>query len=297
MFHTEIDMGLTSTSGLRRRDLLAWLGAASVLPPAAAAAKHDAPALLLAREADPAIDPAGYLVSEKFDGVRAFWDGATLHFRSGIEVAAPAWFLQRLPKRPLDGELWLGRGRFEALSGIVRREVPDAGQWREVRYLVFELPGAAGDFTARAAQIEAAVSKAAWPQLQAVEQLRIADRAALQRRFDTVVNAGGEGLVLHRADAPYLTGRGDALLKLKPLQDAEAVVIGHVAGRGKHAGRLGALRVQRDDGLVFQLGTGFSDAQRESPPPLGCTVTYTYRGTTRDGVPRFASFLRARPDA
>ena len=297
MFHTEIDMGLTSTSGLRRRDLLAWLGAACLLPPAAAAAKHDAPALLLAREADPAIEPDGYLVSEKFDGVRAFWDGTRLRFRSGIEVAAPAWFLQRLPKLALDGELWLGRGRFEALSGIVRREVPDDGQWREVRYLVFELPGVAGDFTARAAQIEAEVSKAAWPQLQAVEQLRIADRAALQRRFDTVVNAGGEGLVLHRADAPYLTGRGDTLLKLKPLQDAEAVVIGHVAGRGKHAGRLGALRVKRDDGLVFQLGTGFSDAQRESPPPLGSTVTYTYRGTTRDGVPRFASFLRARPDA
>lgn len=86
-------------------------------------------------------------------------------------------------------------------------------------------------------------------------------------------------------------------MKLKPQQDEDAVVIGHLPGRGRHAGRLGALQLRRADGLVFQLGTGFSDAQRSSPPPLGSTVTYTYRGLTPGGAPRFASFLRVRPDA
>jgi DNA ligase-1 len=252
--------------------------------------------LALARDADPAIDPAGYLVSEKFDGVRAVWDGARLRFRSGLVVAAPEWFLRRLPAQPLDGELWLGRRRFERLSGIVRRITPNDDEWHQVRYLVFELPETSGDFRSRAAQMIAIASRAAWPPLQAVAQARVVDREALRRRLDAVLRKGGEGLVLHRADAPYETGRTDALLKLKPVNDADAVVIGHVGGHGRHAGRLGALRVRCDDGLVFLLGTGLSDAQRDNPPPLGRMVTFTYRGTTRDGVPRFASFLRVRAD-
>jgi DNA ligase-1 len=130
--------------------------------------------------------------------------------------------------------------------------------------------------------------------LQAVEQQRLADRAGLQRRLQEVVRGGGEGLVLHRADALWQAGRSEALLKLKPLDDAEARVTAHLPGRGKHAGRLGALRVRTDDGVEFLIGTGFSDAQREHPPAVGTMVTYTHRGSTAGGVPRFASFLRVR---
>jgi len=281
---------------LRRRALLAWIGAALALP-RGAFAQAALPPPLLARDAPPDLDPAGWLVSEKFDGVRALWDGTRLRFRSGREVAAPRSFLARLPREPLDGELWLGRGRFEALAGLVRRNEPDEAAWRELRYLVFELPGASGDFATRAARCATLVAQVGWAQLAAVEHERLADRASLRRRLASVVAAGGEGLMLHRADAPVLSGRSDALLKLKPLQDADAVVVDHVPGRGRHAGRLGALRVRRDDGLVFDLGTGFSDAERIAPPPTGSTVTYTYRGQTAAGVPRFASFLRVRPDA
>jgi DNA ligase-1 len=125
-----------------------------------------------------------------------------------------------------------------------------------------------------------------------VAQQRLADRQALAARLADVVQGGGEGLMLHRADAAWQPGRSDALLKLKPMHDAEAVVIGHVAGRGRHAGRLGALRVRGDDGSEFLLGTGFSDHQRDDPPAPGTVVTYRYRGRTAGGVPRFASFLR-----
>ena len=100
--------------------------------------------------------------------------------------------------------------------------------------------------------------------------------------------------MLHRADAPYVTGRQDVLLKLKPHHDAEAVVIGHLPGRGKHAGRLGALQVRTAAGVAFALGSGLSDAQREQPPHVGEVVTFTYRGLTSGGVPRFATFLRQR---
>ena len=110
---------------------------------------HAAPALLLAQSAPAGIDPTGYLVSEKFDGVRAVWDGRVLRFRSGLPIAVPEAFVERLPAVPLDGELWLGRGRFEALSGLVRRRCPDAAAWRHLRYMVFDLPGAGGAFAER----------------------------------------------------------------------------------------------------------------------------------------------------
>ena len=257
---------------------------------------HAAPALLLAQTAATGIDPTGFLVSEKYDGVRALWDGRVLRFRSGLTIAAPGAFIERLPAVPLDGELWLGRGRFETLSGLVRRQEPDVAAWRELRYMVFDLPGASGNFAERAQRIAALVRQTAWPQLQAVEQQVLPTPDALRRRLDEVVAAGGEGLMLHRADAPYETGRSGSLLKLKPLHDAEARVIGLVAGRGRHAGRMGALQVRSSAGVDFLLGTGFSDAQRDAPPAIGTLVSYTHRGHTADGVPRFASFLRLRSE-
>lgn len=254
------------------------------------------PPLLLANELGPQVDPAKYLVSEKYDGVRALWNGKVLRFRSGRAVNAPPWFVTKLPAHSLDGELWLGRGRFEALSGIVRKTEPLDGEWRQLKYMIFELPDAAGTFAERARRINEIVAAARWPQLVAVEQFRVADRAVLKRKLDEVVRGGGEGLMLHLADAAYVTGRSDVLLKLKPSQDTEALVIEHVPGKGKYQGMLGALRVQAPDGKKFLIGTGFTDEVRRNPPPLGTTITYTYRGLTQTGLPRFASYLRVRED-
>ena len=274
-----------------------WL--AGALPAIGAAlsqpgvARSSAPALMQPGIYTDAIDPSPYLVSEKYDGVRGFWDGATLRHRSGRVVAAPGWFVDRLPQgRPLDGELWLGRGRFDALSGIVRKTAPVDAEWRSLRFMVFELPDATGPFSERAPRLAAVAKAIAWPQLVAVEQTPIANRAALHRRLAETVAQGGEGLVLHRADAPYATGRGDALLKLKPQLDTEALVVAHRPGHGKYEGLLGALEVRMPDGRQFLIGTGFSDAQRREPPPVGSVITYRYRDLTATGLPRFASFLR-----
>jgi DNA ligase 1 len=253
-----------------------------------------APPLLLANELGPNIDPAKYLISEKFDGARAIWDGKALRFRSGRPVSAPAWFFAKLPAPALDGELWLARGRFDALSGIVRKSEPVDDEWRQVKYMVFELPNASGTFAERARRIREIVATTQWPQLVAVEQFRVADRAALKRRLDEVVRRGGEGLMLHLADALYVTGRSDVLIKVKPQQDTEAVVIDHVPGKGKYQGMMGALRVRASDGKEFLIGTGFTDEVRKNPPPVGTTITYTYRGLTKTGLPRFVSYLRVR---
>ena len=270
------------------------LGLALALPMVSVAAEP--PAILLAEVYREQVDVTKYLVSEKLDGVRAIWDGEILRFRSGREINAPRWFVDGLPKRPLDGELWIARGAFERLSGIVRKDVPDDGEWRQVRYMIFELPGAPGTFRERAEVMRQIARDANVPWLREIEQFSAVDRNSLQKRFKEVVKAGGEGLMLHRADALYETGRSDTLLKMKPWEDAEAVVIGHLPGKGKYAGMLGALRLRLPDGREFSLGTGFTDEQRRNPPPLGSTVTYRYRDITSSGLPRFASFLRPRTE-
>jgi DNA ligase 1 len=152
---------------------------------------------LLAKTAAPGLDPTGYLVSEKLDGVRALWDGTTLRFRSGRSVAAPTWFTAKLPRTPLDGELWLGRGQFDKLSGMVRKAQPVDTEWQRIQYMVFELPGGTGSFEERAVELIGIVSRTAWPQLHAAEQFKLANPAALKAKLKAITAVGGEGLMLH----------------------------------------------------------------------------------------------------
>ena len=240
------------------------------------------------------IDVAAYLVSEKYDGVRGRWDGHRLTTRGGLEVAAPAWFTRGWPNVPMDGELWAGRGRFERASAIVRDTVAGDAAWRGMRFMVFDLPEADAPFEARARALDALLRDAAVPWLQPVAQRSVADAAALDAWLAEVVAAGGEGLVLQHRNARYHAGRSPELLKYKPYADAEARVVGHTAGRGKYRGHLGALLVERADGRRFRIGSGFSDAERSDPPPVGSIVTYRYNGVGANGVPRFARFLHVR---
>lgn len=240
------------------------------------------------------IDPEHYWVSEKLDGVRAIWDGSTLRFRSGRSIAAPDWFMAGLPDTPLDGELWMGRRSFDRLSGLVRRESPDDTEWQSVRYMVFELPGGEGDFSARVERIRTIIASADKPWLAAVPQFRIADRQALTRKLDEVLAGGGEGLMLHRADARWVSGRSSALLKLTPWHDAEARVVAHLPGKGRLRGMVGSLEVEAPDGRRFRIGSGLTDSDRRNPPPIGAEVTYRYRELTVKGLPRFPRFVRVR---
>ena len=241
-------------------------------------------------------DPAPFWVSEKLDGVRALWDGQALRFRSGRPIAAPAWFTAAWPAQALDGELWMGRRTFDRLSAAVRRTSPDDDEWRSVRYMVFDLPDRTAQFTERLMRMGTVLGEGkghgAW--VQAIRQFRAIDTAELKQQLAEVVAAGGEGLVLHRADALWQPGRSDALRKLKPVQDEEAQVVAHVPGKGRLQGRLGALLVDLPDGQRFALGSGLTDAEREKPPPVGAWVSYRYRDRTPSGLPRFATFWRVR---
>ena len=296
-FAPETVMSELSTGWPRRRLIVAtaaatfsaWTGAR---PKAPASGNASAPAPLLASVYTGQVDPALCLVSEKYDGVRALWDGLVLRHRSGREVSAPRAFVDSLPDAPLDGELWLGRGRFETLSGIVRTASPRQADWAGIRYMVFELPGAAGSFAERAVRLAELVRNSRAAQLVAAPQERAADRAALQRRLEAVTAAGGEGLMLHLAAAPVATGRSDVLMKLKPHLDGEAVVVAARLGAGKYQGAVGALEVETADGKRFLVGSGLTDALRRAPPQRGTVITYRYRELTSNGVPRFATYLR-----
>lgn len=260
-----------------------------------AAAQAAAP-IMLANNYRADIELSAYWVSEKYDGMRAYWDGTQLLTRGGERIVAPDWFVRGLPPVALDGELWAGRGRLQETVSTVRRQTPDDAAWRRIRFMVFDLPAEADSFDQRLARLRLLIPQLNLPWVQAVEQRRLADHAALQALLQKTVRDGGEGLMLHRGASAYRAERNDDLLKLKPWDDAEARVVGYQAGQGRHARRVGALLVETPEGKRFRLGSGLSDAQRESPPPVGAWITYRHSGFNDSGIPRFAKFLRERSD-
>lgn len=262
-------------------------------PPLASA---EPPPLLLASDYDDAaVDVSRYWVSEKYDGVRAYWDGRQLVTRAGNTIHAPEWFTRGWPAEPLDGELWAGRGQFEQVTATVRDLEPDDSAWRHIRFMVFDLPAHGGPFSSRLETLRSLLAPLQIDWLRDVIQLRVTDDASLHQQLERVTAAGGEGLMLHKDDSLYRAERSEDLLKLKPYQDAEALVVAHLPGQGKYLGMLGALLVRNANGLQFRIGSGFTDEQRRHPPPIGSRISYSYHALTARGIPRFARFLRVRP--
>jgi len=277
----------------RRVLLLAGLGA---LAARTATAREGVPALMLAEVYRPGMPLADYWVSEKYDGVRGYWDGKRLWTRGGEPVMAPAWFTAKLPEQPLDGELWAGRGQFAHAVSAVRSHTPNDPAWHNMRFMVFDLPLDRGDFTARLGALRKLLPITDAPWVVAVPQERATTHAELLALLDKTVKMGGEGLMLHRGGSLYRAERNSDLLKVKLHDDAEARVVGHVPGKGRNGGRLGALLVETPEGKRFKLGSGLTDAEREDPPAIGSWVTYRFNGTNPGGLPRFARFVRVRID-
>lgn len=259
----------------------------------AAAAKQTAQIeVMLAHKFDPAVcDPTGWLMSEKLDGVRAVFDGKRLFTRNGNEIHAPQWFIDALPAMPLDGELWMGRGRFQETVGAVRKLVPNDDEWASITYQVFELPEADCKFS----QVVnlSAESLHNNPVARVVQQHTCLGVAHLRAFCDTIVAEQGEGVMLRDPDSFYEPGRSEDLLKFKPVYTDEARVVGHEAGKGRNTGKCGALLCDYQ-GKVFRVGSGLNDELRENPPALGALITFQYGGLTDGGTPRFPTFVVVR---
>lgn len=249
-------------------------------------------------------DPTDWWMSEKLDGVRAYWDGKRFLSRQGNEFYAPGWFTAFLPDTPLDGELWLGRKLFQKTISIVRRQDRHEG-WKAIQYVVFDAPQQSGSFEERMEYLkdffhidtEATAATGLWressiPYSKLLIHERCLGAEHLVAELDRVTNLGGEGLMLREPGSLYVPGRGSSLLKVKTFYDSEATVVGYVRGKGRHKGRMGAVLCQLDDGTEFAVGSGFTDAQRDNPPAIGSVITFKYQELTDGGVPRFPVFVR-----
>jgi DNA ligase 1 len=253
------------------------------------------PPLLLAESWDNAQDLSGWWMSEKLDGVRAYWDGRQFLSRQGNLYHAPDWFVEGLPNVPLDGELWIDRKAFQRTVSIVRRQ-DKSEHWRTVRFVIFDAPQAASHFEERIEFLHDQVPSWQNTFVTIHDHLLCQDLDHLRHELQRIESLGGEGLMLRQPASAYTAGRSSTLLKVKTFHDAEAEVIGHEPGKGRHQGRLGALSVKLPNGKVFSVGTGFSDKQRTTPPPVGSVITFRYQELSDAGIPRFPSYVAIRSD-
>lgn len=238
-------------------------------------------------------DLAGWVMSEKLDGVRGFWDGKQLLSRQGNPFLPPDYFLKNFPPFAIDGELFSERGKFEEISSIVRSAEPKG--WYKLKLHVFDVPNAAGNLSERLTTLERYLVENPSPYIAIIPQIAIQDKSHLQQFYQDILSKGGEGVVVRNPDAHYVHGRSAQILKLKPVFDEECQVVAHHKGKGKYQDKLGALTCENHRGR-FRIGSGFKDKERENPPQIGSTITYKYRGLTEAGKPRFATFLRVRHD-
>ena len=256
------------------------------------------PKISLANPWKPTTDPAGYLMSEKLDGMRAYWSEGKLWTRNGLPIVAPTWFIEDFPADlELDGELFLDRKMFEECMSITRR-TDGLGEWHRITYVVFDAPRVAGGIVARLDAASMALSRAGSKYAKIHPHTTCSGFEHVVTELARVQAVGGEGLMLRHATATHRGGRTSDLLKVKTFQDDEAVVTGYEDGKGKHVGVVGALVCVSRTGARFKVGSGLTDAQRQPNivPKIGSVITYKYFELSADGVPRFPTFLRSRPD-
>ncbi|HHX8261797.1 TPA: DNA ligase [Vibrio diabolicus] len=252
------------------------------------------PPVSLAQSYQDGIDVSEYWYSEKLDGIRAYWTGQHLVTRNGNRIYAPDWFIDSLPDYPLDGELWAGRGNFHLVQQTVLDKTPVESAWRNIDFMIFDMPYSAGDYRKRYYNIKDLVLEVDQPHIKYVEHREIQNEAHLFAQLDKISISDGEGVMLRKVSSRYQAGRGSDLLKLKRYADDEALVVGYKPGTGRLLGMMGAMLVRLPDGTEFYIGSGFTDEVRRQPPKIGSTVTFRYNGFTHTGKPRFARFLRER---
>lgn len=253
--------------------------------------------VLLAETWSDDVDPTGWWMSEKLDGVRCYWNGHQFLSRNGNQFIAPKYFTENLPKTvSLDGELWMGRGMFQRCVAVVRKKtIVDPEAWKNIIYVLFDAPSINKPFEDRMKYLMCLAKTVGTPYMRAHEHYLCKGKEHVKEELEKVEGLGGEGLMLREPGSFYENRRSTSLLKVKTFQDAEATVIGYEEGEGRNQGRMGALVVRRDDGVQFKVGGGFTDALRNHPPKIGVKITYKFQELSEEGKPRFPIFLRQHP--
>jgi len=232
---------------------------------------------------------SGWVMSEKLDGVRAYWDGKHLISRGGKVIHAPKWFVRDYPPFAIDGELWSKRGDFENISSIVRDRVPSE-KWHEIKHYIFEVPNAAGGLFERLTKVKPYEGK----NIRIIPQKYVKSKEDLQEFLKSVEKLGGEGVVVRDPNAAYIKKRTSKALKVKSFLDDECEVVKVLKGKGKYSNKMGSLECKLPNGTLFKIGSGFSDAQRSNPPKTGDIITFKYKEMTKSGKPRFPVYMRVK---
>ncbi len=253
------------------------------------------PELLLLKAYEEGLEVKGWLMSEKLDGVRAYWDGKKLLSRSGKEFAVPTWFIQDFPPFSIDGELWSKRGDFERISSITSQKEAHDG-WKNLTYNIFEVPNQKGGLLQRLEVLKNYLEKKTNTPIRIIKQLTCKDSIHLKTFLKEVEDKGGEGLVIRNPDALYIAKRTSEALKVKSFQDSECEVVGYKNGEGKFQDKVGSITCKLEDGKILHVGSGLDDTQRVNPPKVGTLITFKYQGLTKNGLPRFPVFLRVRKE-
>lgn len=239
-------------------------------------------------------DISQYWLSEKLDGMRGYWNGSQLLTRQGNIIQSPKWFTKNWPDRHMDGELWIKRGYFQQTISCIKKKTIDESCWQLVRFMMFDLPKHDGTFTERITAMKKLTNNIDSSYLSMIKQFKVTTIKQLENTLNEVVENSGEGLMLHQGNAYYHIGRTPKIMKLKKHQDAEAIIVAHLEGNGKYKGALGAIQVKTKEGIIFKIGSGFTDQERHNPPAIGSIITFKYNGKTQAGIPRFARFFRVR---
>jgi len=229
-------------------------------------------------------DVAGWLMSEKLDGVRAIWDGEQFKSRNGNVFNVPEWFKSAMPQVCLDGELWMGRGRFQETVGIVRSNKPQDPRWEQIKFHVFDAPMFDGGFSDRlkyCAELLESNTVAV-----AVPHSRCGSIVDLHLLCSQIVSEGAEGLMVRRPSSAYVQRRSADLLKYKITNSDEGQLVAIT-------GKMKSISISWR-GMIVNIGTGFDSFTRKNPPAIGSIITFEYRGFTDCGLPRSPSFVTVR---
>ena len=240
-------------------------------------------------------DVSGWLMSEKMDGVRAYWDGKKLLSRNGNEFAAPSWFTDGFPPFPVDGELWSKRGEFDAIVSTVKKKEPHDG-WKNIAFYAFDVPLENGGLIQRLVKLEYYLKLNQADYLQIAKQIPCENEEHLKSFLFEIEKGGGEDVVVRNPDSKYVAKRDPNSLKVKNFQDAECEVIEHHKGEGKYKNSFGSLTCRTSEGIAFDIGAGFTENERKNPPHIGAMITYKYQEITKGGKPRFPVYLRTKEE-
>lgn len=234
-------------------------------------------------------DTKGWFMSEKLDGIRAYWNGKELLSKNGNRIHAPLSFTKNFPNFPLDGELWTKRDDFSNIQSIVLDKIPSK-QWNQITYNIFESPKSMGDFRDRLKKVKDWFSENKNKNIIIIKQIVCKDKKHLYSYLEEIIKLKGEGLIVKNPNLPYIAKRSSNSLKVHTYQDME----GEVIKINYTKNLMKSLTLELKSGVRFKLGSGFTKKERRNHPEVGDMVTFKFLRLNKNGIPRFASFKRVR---